>query len=33
MQTLALVGWFLIVMAMLGFIHGILAVFHLCIPL
>ena len=33
MQTLALVGWFLIVLATLGLVHGLLAIFHLCIPL
>ena len=33
MQTLALVGWFLIILAMLGFVHGILAIFHCIVPL
>ena len=33
MQTLALAGWLIIIIAMLGFIHGILAFFHLILPL
>lgn len=33
MQTLALAGWCIIIMAMLGFVHGILAIFHLILPL
>lgn len=33
MQTLALAGWLIIIMAMLGFLHGVLAVFHLILPL
>ena len=33
MQSLALAGWVVIIMAMLGFVHGILAMFHLILPL
>lgn len=33
MQSLALAGWVIIIMAMLGFVHGILAFFHLILPL
>ncbi len=33
MQTLALAGWCIIVLGTLGLIHGILAFFHLIVPL
>ena len=33
MQTLAVAGWMIIFMAMLGFVHGILSIFHMILPL
>lgn len=33
MQTLAVAGWMIIFMAMLGFVHGILSIIHMILPL
>ena len=33
MQTVALAGWCIVILAMLGLVHGILAMFHLILPL
>lgn len=33
MQTLAVAGWMIIFMAMLGFVHGVLSIFHMILPL
>ena len=33
MQTLAVAGWMIIFMAMLGFVYGILSIFHMILPL
>ena len=33
MQTLALAGWCIIVLGTLGLVHGLLAIFHLILPL
>lgn len=33
MQTLAVAGWMIIFMAMLGFVHGIFSIFHMILPL
>ena len=33
LKTLELAGWCIIVLAMLGMTHGILAMFHLILPL
>ena len=33
LRTLELIGWCIIVIAMLGLVHGLLATFHLILPL
>ena len=33
MQTLALAGWLIIIVATLGLVHGVLAFFHLILPI
>lgn len=33
METLAVTGWILIFCAVIGFLHGILSIFHMILPL